>query len=266
VNPFQSISSGQTRQTDGEPTAKTNGSHKSNEQRCDGVSPDNVIFLHPKPSSTAKYLDQSVDPESLRIPFVRFSGIKRIVPEREGVCLGWSDFVQETAPDPAPVFDRKDNVPYYIAGTLKEAELKNLKLRERRLKKGQSTVGKQRSGAHIDTLGPALLMDDDGDVFGREGTLRALGAAAILYSSYSFGFLKDEDATEPARGGRVVLALNRSVTTAEYPFVWDAVNHLAGGGFDEHGRSPALCYGRHARRHDQALRLMQTPSLNLADH
>src|SRR5439155_22310639 len=77
-------------------------------------------------------------------------------------------------------------------------------------------------------------------------------AAAIIYSSYSFGFLKGEDAIEPSRGGRVALALNRSVTTAEYPFVWDAVNHLAGGGFDEHGRSPALCYGRHARRHDQA--------------
>ena len=94
-------------------------------------------------------------------------------------------------------FDRKDQVPYFIAGTLKEAELKNPKLRERRLKKGQSTIGKQRSGAHIDTLGPALLMDDDGDVFRREAMLRALGAAAVIYSSYSFGFPKGE-ATEPA--------------------------------------------------------------------
>ena len=46
--------------------------------------------------------------------------------------------------------------------------------------------------------------------------------------------------------------MNRNVTTAEYPFVWDAVNHLSGGGFDEHGRSSALCYGQHARRNDQA--------------
>jgi hypothetical protein len=230
---------------------KANGAHRSNEQAPDAVSPDNVIFLHPDPSPTAKYLDRSVDLESLRIPFARFSGIKRVMPEREAVCLGWTKFVQETAPDPAPVFDRKDMVPYYIAGTLKEAELKNLKIRERRLKKGQSTVGKQRSGAHIDTLGPGLLMDDDGDVFGREATLRALGAAAVIYSSHSFGFPKGET-TEPARGGRVVLVLNRSVATAEYPLAWDAVNHLSGGGFDEHGRSPALCYGRHARRSDQA--------------
>jgi hypothetical protein len=261
VNPFESIIGGQTGQANepnnssamgsGTEGPKTNGTDRSNEQRPDTLSPDNVIFLNPAPSPTAKYLDQSVDLESLRIPFARFPGIRRVVPEREAECPGWSDFVQEIAPDPAPVFDRKDKVPYYIAGTLKEAELKNPKLRERRLKKGQGTVGKQRSGAHIDTLGPALLMDDDGDVFEREATLRALGAAVVIYSSYSFGFSKGVE-TEPARGGRVALALSRSVTTAEYPFVWDAVNHLLGGGLDEHGRSSALCYGQHARRNDQA--------------
>jgi hypothetical protein len=263
VNPFESILGGRTGRTS-EPnnssapghsadwsTPKANGSHESNGQRPNAAPPDNVIFLNPDPSPTAKYLDQSVDLEKLPIPFVRFPGIKRVVPEREAVCLGWSEFVQEVAPDPAPVFDRKDKVSYCIAGTLKEAELKNPKLRERRLKKGQSTAGKQRSGAHIDTLGPALLMDDDGDAFIREATLRALGAAAVIYSSYSFGFQKGE-ASEAARGGRVVFFLNRSVTPAEYPLVWDAVNHLSGGGFDEHGRSPALCYGRHARRSDQA--------------
>jgi hypothetical protein len=102
---------------------------------------------------------------------------------------------------PAPVIERKDQVPYYIAGTLKEAELINAKLREQRLSKGQSTVGKQRSSAHIDTLGPVLLLDDDGDVFAREPALRAIGAAAVVYSSYSFGFPKG-DATEPARENR----------------------------------------------------------------
>src|SRR4029077_16102916 len=68
---------------------------------------------------------------------------------------------------------------------------------------------------------------------------------------YSFGFVK-EGATEPSRGGRVVLLLNRAVSVSEYGPIWDAVNHLLGGGFDEHGRSSALCYGRHARRSDQA--------------
>jgi hypothetical protein len=36
---------------------KANGAHRSNEQAPDAVSPDNVIFLHPDPSPTAKYLD-----------------------------------------------------------------------------------------------------------------------------------------------------------------------------------------------------------------
>jgi hypothetical protein len=159
--------------------------------------------------------------------------------------------MHEIAPDPAPVVERKDQVRYYIAGTLKEAELKNPKLRERRLKNGQSTVGKQRSGAHIDALGPALLLDDDGDVFAREASLRELGAAAVIYSSYSFGFLKG-GAADLSRGGRIVLFLNRTVSTLEYGVIWDAINHLLGGRFDEHGRSSALCYGRHARRSDQA--------------
>jgi hypothetical protein len=215
---------------------------------------ENVVFLHPaatEPSPTAQYLDQSLDIEALPIPMARFPGLMGVVPQQETVCLGRTELLQEIAPDPAPVVARKDQVPYYIAGRLKEAELKNRKLRERRLKKGQSTVGKQRSGAHIDTLGPALLLDDDGDVFTREVALRALGAAAVIYSSYSFGFVK-EGATEPSRGGRVALFLNRTVSVLEYGPIWDAINHLLGGGFDEHGRSSALCYGRHARRSDQA--------------
>ena len=48
------------------------------------------------------------------------------------------------------------------------------------------------------------------------------------------------------------MLLNREVSPSEYGLIWDATNHLLGGGFDEHGRSSALCYGRHARRSDQA--------------
>jgi hypothetical protein len=235
---------------------ETPGAHKegASNRRANADGTENVVFLHPaapEPSPTAQYLDQSVDIEALLIPIVRFPGLMGVVPEHETVCIGRTALLKEIAPEPAPVVERKDRVRYYIAGTLKEAELKNQRLRERRLKKGQSTVGKQRSGAHIDTLGPALLLDDDGDVFTREVALRALGAAAVVYSSYSFGFVK-EGATEPSRGGRVALLLNRAVSVLEYGPIWDAVNHLLGGEFDEHGRSSALCYGRHARRSDQA--------------
>jgi hypothetical protein len=212
-----------------------------------------VILRHPAAPAplNARYLDQSVSLENLPMRFTRFPGIKRVLPDREVACSGWSALVEEIAPDPAPVIERKDQVPYYIAGTLKEAELINSKICEERLRGGQSTIGKQRSSAHIEVLGPALFLDDDQDVFAREPALHALGAAAVIYTSYSYGFQKG-DATEAARGGRVVLFLNRSVTPPDYGPIWDAVNHLLGGGFDEHGRSPALCYGRHARRSDQA--------------
>jgi hypothetical protein len=265
LNPFNSITGGETSRIEklpnpgGTARPRQSSAQQSHHARAtaagnyesDAASPDNVIFLYPEQSPTAKYLDTSLDLGSLRIPFARFPGIKRVVPEQETICLGWSEFVQEIAAEPAPVIERKDQVPYYIAGTLKEAELINSKLREQRLKEGLSTVGKQRSGAHIATLGPAILMDDDGDVFARESALRAFGSAAVIYSSYSFGFLKG-DATDLSRGGRVVLFLNRPISPSEYGPIWDAINHLLGGGFDEHGRSAALCYGRHARRSEQA--------------
>jgi hypothetical protein len=209
-----------------------------------------VILPHPaasrQQSPEEQYLDPTVDLETLSIPFARFPGTKRVLPDREDACSGWPAFVEEVAPVSPPVIERKDQVPYYIAGTLKEAELKNERLREQRQKQGQSTIGKQRSSAHIEALGPAVFLDDDVDVFAREPALRALGAAAVIYSSYSFGFLKG-DASEPAKGGRVVLCLNKRVAPSEYALIWDAFNHLLGGDFDEHGRSAALCYGRQRR-------------------
>jgi hypothetical protein len=33
----------------------------------------------------------------------------------------------------------------------------------------------------------------------------------------------------------------------ERPMIWDALNHLLGGGFDERGRSPTTHYAIHAR-------------------
>ena len=256
TNRFDSMVGGQSSPDQRLQDSERNGTRggEANDRKSDADTPDNVIHLRSattEHSPNAQYLDQSVDLENLPIPVARFPGTKMVLPNREAVCSGWSAFVEEVAPDPAPIYQQKDRVPYYIAGTLKEAELVNEKLREERQKKGQSTVGKQRSSAHINTLGPAVLLDDDGNVFARETALRALGAAAAIYSSFSYGFAKGE-APQPARGGRVVLFLNRQVTGPEYGPIWDAINHLLGGGFDEHGRSSALCYGQHARRSDQA--------------
>ena len=254
THPFGSIMDGQST-----PDGRTHQSGRDNTDagNAKNHNPDatsgNVVPLRPatsEQSPNSRYLDQNIDLELLPIPIVRFPGTKMVLPDHEAVCLGWSEFLEEVAPEPAPIFQRKDRVPYYIAGTLKEAEFVN-RTREKRLKNGQGTVGKQRSSAHIETLGPAVFLDDDGDVFAREPALRALGVAAAIYSSFSFGFAKGE-VPQPARGGRVVLLLNRGIIPSEYGLIWDAINHLFGGGFDEHGRSTALCYGRHARRSDRA--------------
>ena len=228
--------------------------------RAAGASQPNatgaIILRHPAalgslPLSSEQYLDRRFDLDSVPIPFVRFRGIKNVIPDYEGSAVGRHAFLREIAPDPAPVIGDKAAVPYFIGGTLKDAELVNVKIRADRLAKGLSTIGKQRSSAHVASLGPAILLDHDGDVFGRETALRALGAACAMYSSFSYGFSKAQGAV-PTWGGRIILFLNRPISTEEYGPIWDAINHLLGGGFDEHGRSPALCYGRHARRSAEA--------------
>jgi hypothetical protein len=212
---------------------------------------ENVPALQSGMSDIQRYLAPAVDVKTLPIPLVKFPGVKRVVPEREWPCVGLQALADEIAPTPAPAIARKEQVPYYIGGALKDAELTNKRLREERQRKGQNTIGRQRSSAHIERLGPAIFLDDDGDVFARLPLLRALGVAAIVYSSYSFGLVKAGE-TSPSMGGRIVLLLDRPVTPSEYAQAWDGVNDLLGGDLDVHGRSPAQCYGRHSRQADDA--------------
>ena len=56
--------------------------------------------------------------------------------------------------------------------------------------------------------------------------LRELGVGAVIYSSYDYGFGGD-------RSGYAVLCGNRSWLPKEHKKVWNAVDYLLGGGFDE---------------------------------
>jgi predicted P-loop ATPase len=201
-----------------------------------------------------QYLDRSVDLETLSIPLVQFPGLYKVLPTHEITLGGWSVFLANVAPTPAPIIKEKSDVPYIIAGTLQEAELSK-KAQEQFLRKtGQSaTVGKARSNDHLNSLGPAFLLDDDGDVLARVPGLQALGCAACVYTSYSYGFIKD-GASEPSKGGRVVVCLNRSYSRDEHKPLFYAISHLLRGGFDTAGDRPSQCYGVHARRSADAPR------------
>jgi hypothetical protein len=99
----------------------------------------------------------------------------------------------------------------------------------------------------IVSLGPMLFLKDDDDVFAHECQLRELGCWALIYSSWDYGFAK-EGAANPSWGGIIVLLLNRNWPPKEHRLIWDATNHLLGGGFDKRGRSPIMRYPGHARR------------------
>ena len=163
------------------------------------------------------------------------------------IYVGWSAFIDVVAPTPAPVVQEKKDVPYVIAGTLRGAPLSKAAQAELHRAGKDAEIGKARSNKHIASLGPAFLLDDDvvdGDVFDREAKLKALGLAAVIYSSHSYGFGK--------MGGRVVVCLNRPYTPDEHKSIWCGISHLLGGGFDAAGERPSQCYGMHARRSNDA--------------
>jgi hypothetical protein len=209
-------------------------------------------IVEQRAAENGQYLDRSVDPETLSIPLVVFPKLKRVIPQSETVCAGWSAFINAIAPTPAPVVVEKKDVPYVIGGTLQEAPLSEAARKElRRLGKDAET-GKARSNKHIPSLGPGLLLDDDGDVLAREAVLRALGCAACIYTSHSYGTIK-KGAVEASKGGRVVLCLNREYSPDEHQLLWDGINHLLGGGFDKAGRTRSQCYGMRAAKHGGAV-------------
>jgi hypothetical protein len=184
-----------------------------------------------------QYLDRSIDPERLSIPLVVFPRLNRVIPRSETDYVGWSAFIDAVAPTPAPVVQEKKDVPYVIAGTL-QAPLSNAAQSELHRAGKDAEIGKVRSNKHVASLGPAFLLDDDivdGDVFDREAKLKALGIAAVIYSSHSYGFDK--------MGGRVAVCLNRSYTPDEHKPLWCGISHLLGGGFDKAGRTLSQCYG-----------------------
>ena len=194
-----------------------------------------------------QYLDRSVDPETLSIPLVLFPRLNRVIPQSETDYLGWSAFIDAVAPTPAPVVQNKKDVHYVITGKLQEAPLSKPAQSELHRAGKHAETGKARSNKHIASLGPPFLLDDDtvdGDVFDREAKLKALGIAALIYSSHSYGFGK--------MGGRVAVCLNRPYTPDEHKPLWYGISHLLGGGFDKTGRTLLQCYGIHARRSNDA--------------
>jgi hypothetical protein len=74
----------------------------------DGYAPVKDAIAQRVPES---YLDRSVDPESLSILLVVFPGTKRVIPQSETVCSGWSAFIDAIAPTSALIVQRKRTCP-----------------------------------------------------------------------------------------------------------------------------------------------------------
>jgi hypothetical protein len=187
---------------------------------------------------------------SVRYSVALFAGLKRTLPNQELSSLPWGKLVEAIAPDDPPIVRRKDEAPYFITATLQEAPFVGRTL-DRAERNNRPLIGKQRSGDHIQSCGPALALDiDASDVFELEPMVRALGCAAVMYSSYGYGSQRDDGSVKLS--GRIVLAGDRAWAPHEHRFVMAAANDVLGDNADTQAMSTAQAMGVYVRRASDA--------------
>lgn len=109
--------------------------------------------------------------------------------DHELLDVSFAEFLGHVVPELPEIINEKSKATYFVGCELKEAELVN-KTREKALKEGRSTIGKQRSSNHV-TAGKVVKLDLDGITKPELKTLLAklkvLGLAYALYTTFSHG-------------------------------------------------------------------------------
>lgn len=149
-------------------------------------------------------------------------------PMAERVGLSWPELGETLAPAAGPqVVADKDRVRYVTPGRLREAPLIGKTL-ERAVARGEPTVGKQRSAAHV-TSSTWVMVDLDGGAvdelkaYGQ--AIKAAGIAAAVYTSYSCG-----NPAKPGARVRVVLPVDHALDSMAYSRTWAGANAVFFGG------------------------------------
>ncbi|MCB2183113.1 MAG: virulence-associated E family protein [Desulfobulbaceae bacterium] len=146
-----------------------------------------------------------------------FKGFTGTILEKELKDASWKDISNLLCPSKPSILPVKEKGQYFVPCLLKEAALVGKTL-ETAKSNGTSTIGKMRSKSHV-TEASMLVMDVDGlpeaDVIVALDTIKADGITYLAYTTHSQGNIM-----KPGLRARLVILLDRLVTTEEYAEVW----------------------------------------------
>jgi hypothetical protein len=161
-------------------------------------------------------------------------------PSMEVVNGSWAEIVEALAPEAGPrIIHQKPDVPYFLPCQLKEAELVGKTL-ARAVAQGLPTIGKQRSGNHLNAT-TLLVFDLDSikavQLEQIKARFKQANIAAACWSSHSIG-------AKPGIRCRLVVPVDKSLEAPYYSSVhhWANDNALLGLA-DRTGASLAQCQG-----------------------
>jgi len=157
-------------------------------------------------------LASTVRVNEVTVSVTLFKGKLSTLPFKELIGASFGELMEQVVPEQPQLNTDKDRLTYFVGCALKEAELVG-KTREKAIKEGRPTSGKQRSANHV-TAGKVVKLDFDGI---EEATLKAvlaklkaLGLAYALYTTFSHGDKENIRA-------RLILVLDRDLSPSEYP-------------------------------------------------
>jgi len=155
-------------------------------------------------------LASTVGVNEITVSATLFNGAFNTLPSKELNEVPFAEFLEHVVPELPQLVRDKSKATYFVGCVLREAELIG-KTREKAIKDGRSTIGKQRSSNHV-TAGKVVKLDLDGiteqELKALLAKLKALGLAYALYTTFSH-------ADKPNIRARLLMVLDRDLPQQE---------------------------------------------------
>jgi len=174
-------------------------------------------------------LASTVGVNEITVSVTLFRSKLSTLPCKELVDISFAELMKHIVSEQPQLNTDKDRLTYFVGCALKEAELVG-KTREKAIKEGHSTSGKQRSANHV-TAGKVVKLDLDSIIESQLKVvidkLKALDLAYALYTTFSHG-------DKPNIRARLLMALDRDLSPHEYKAAVLALSReLLGQSLDE---------------------------------
>lgn len=166
-------------------------------------------------------LASTVEVNEITVSATFFNGAFNTLPSKELIEVSFTQLMEYVVPELPQLLAVKSDATYFVPSELKESELVN-KTREKAIKEGRSTSGKQRSSNHV-TFGKVIKLDFDGvtrpELKAVTAILNAEKIAYALYTTHSHG-------DKPNIRARLLTVSDRNLSPAEFSRVGTALSNL----------------------------------------